>query len=75
MDKINEQMYQANIDLVDKNKLLEEDKKILMKRINRALEYIKEAYELDEINVGNIYHEAYGDIEKILKGRYVENGN
>lgn len=68
MDKINEQMYQANIDLVDKNKLLEEDKKILIKRINRALEYIEEAYELDEINVGNIYHEAYGDLEKILKG-------
>lgn len=40
----------------------------LEERINKAIEYIEEAYKEDEINVGNIYHEAYRDIEKILKG-------
>lgn len=80
MDRINEQLYQANIELVDRNKLLEEDKKILIKRINRALKYIEEhsdeprtcVYGLPKFKVFN------GDIEElanILKGRYVEDGD
>ena len=42
MEKINEQMYQANIDLVDKNKLLEKDIKNMQKKFDEAVEYLKE---------------------------------
>ena len=42
MEKINEQMYQANIDLVDKNKLLEKDIKNMQKKFDEAIEYLKE---------------------------------
>lgn len=41
MERINERMYQANIELVDRNKLLEEDKKLLQKKINKAIELIE----------------------------------
>ena len=65
MGQINDRLYQANIDLVDKNTLLEEDKAILQKRIKRAIDYI----ELIQ------YNESYGVKEKdylqlldILKG-------
>ena len=42
MEKINKQMYQANIDLVDKNKLLEKDIKNMQKKFDEAVEYLKE---------------------------------
>lgn len=66
MDKINEQMYKANIELVDKNRILEEDKKILTKRINKALEYIEQLpfKDLAPIEIKVVY--------KILQGRYVD---
>ena len=67
-DKIDQRLVDANTELVDRNKLLEEDKRILQNRINEAIKYIEEAYKEDEINVGTIYHEVYRDIEKILKG-------
>lgn len=41
MDKINENLYQANIELVDRNKLLEKDVSILQNRIDKAIEYIE----------------------------------
>lgn len=65
MDKINEQMYQANIELVDKNKLLEEDKKILTKRMNRALNFIVE----NELERKYRYAR---NLKAILEGRYIE---
>ena len=73
MDKINEQLYEANIELVDRNKLLEEDVKKLERRINNALEYIEAAFKEDEINVGNIYHSVYDALYILLKGE--EYGN
>lgn len=83
MDKINEQMYQANIDLVDKNRLLEEDKKILQKRINRAIEYMEEATNSDSFTVlpsgktTDIEYciVAFEDLLNILQGKYVEKGD
>ncbi len=42
MDRINENLYQANIELVDRNKLLEKDVSILQKRIDRAIEIIEQ---------------------------------
>ena len=67
MDKINEQLYRANIDLVDRNKLLEEDKKILMKRINNVTEYI------ETLNEYRINKKAKKNILEMLQGRYLKN--
>lgn len=39
-NKINENIYNANIRLVDKNKELYTDNKILRKKINQAIEFI-----------------------------------
>ena len=71
MEKINEHLYQANIELVDKNKLLEQDKKILTKRINKAIEYIKENEIYPESSENN-YVESTA-LLNILKGRYFKN--
>lgn len=61
--EINERMYQANIDLVDRNKLLEEDKRILQKRIDKAIELIRLNICGGSINNAN-------DVLKVLKGEY-----
>lgn len=66
MDKINEQMYQSNIYLVDKNRWLEEDKKILLKRMKLAIELLEE-YKTKE------NEELCNTIIKVLKGRYFKN--
>lgn len=71
MDKINEQIYQANIELVDKNKLLEEDKKILIKRINKALELLDDIIFYNEYIT--IHSKLIKDTKEILRGRYVIN--
>ena len=51
MDKMNEKLYRANIDLVDKNTLLEEDIKILKRRIQHAIEYIENTKEQYNNNI------------------------
>lgn len=66
MDKINEQMYQSNIYLVDKNRWLEEDKKRLLKRMKLAIELLEE-YKTKE------NEELCNTIIKVLKGRYYKN--
>lgn len=74
MDRINENLYQANIELVDRNKLLEKDVSILQKRIERTIEYI-------ENNIGKsnnhlyfeVLDEEIEDFLNILKGE--ENGD
>lgn len=78
MDKINEQMYQANIELVDRNRLLEEDKKILQKRLNKAVEYTEKKISIAEqkfVSIPNklIDVSVLEDILDILQGRYVDN--
>ena len=37
-------------------------------KINKAIEYIEEAFKEDELNEGNIYHSVYDDLFKILRG-------
>ena len=73
--EINERMYQANIDLVDRNKLLEEDKKILQKRIEKATEYIDQLLE-NVISLGveeeRREYKRFEHTKEILQGRYVE---
>lgn len=65
MEKINERIYQANIDLVDRNRLLEEDKKILQKRMNDAIEILND----NTIEAGKACRISID----ILKGRYIKN--
>lgn len=66
LESINKRIYQANIDLVDKNKLLEEDKRILQKRINNAVEFIKETkgYYFDGVDI---------ELIDMLKGKVIVN--
>lgn len=72
MDKINERIYQANIELVDRNKLLEKDVSILQKRIERVLEYIEDVLEYEGKEYTNVIKET---LKKILKGEdYGDNG-
>ena len=41
MEMMNRKIVEANIALQDKNNLLEEDKRILQSRIDKAIEYIE----------------------------------
>ena len=64
MERINERLYQANIDLVDRNRLLEEDKTILTKRIQDAIEILND----NTIEAGKACRISID----ILKGRYMK---
>lgn len=63
---MDERLYRANIDLVDKNTILEEDKKILSKRINNAINYIKNTKE-------NYNNEIDKELIDILEGKVIVN--
>lgn len=67
MERINEQLYQANIDLVDKNKALEVSLKILEKRIDNAIEYIDQLLEHIIVEYNGEY-KRFENTKKILKG-------
>ena len=83
INKINENLYQANIDLVDKNKKLENEIEKLkqrleveidisdgmLKTIDRAIEYIKEYGDIENIFIPtNISYKASIELLEILKG-------
>ena len=72
MDKINERMYQANIELVDRNKLLEKDVSILQKRIDTAIEYINNHQLVFETSskkqIEDWFDMFYKQLLEILKG-------
>lgn len=83
INKINESLYQANIDLVDKNKKLENEIEKLkqrleveidisdgmLKTIDRAIEYIKEYGDIENIFIPtNISYKASIELLEILKG-------
>lgn len=83
INKINENLYQANIDLVDKNKKLESEIEKLkqrleveidisdgmLKTIDRAIEYIKEYGDIENIFIPtNISYKASIELLEILKG-------
>lgn len=71
MDKINERMYQANIELVDRNKLLEKDVSILQKRIDKAIEILNSRDNYTDSDFESM--EFQRDIISVLKGE--ENGD
>lgn len=58
-DKINNNLYEANIKLVDENKYLKSDNEILVNKMNE----IKELLQNDIITV-----EILDDIKKIIEG-------
>ena len=58
-DKINNNLYEANIKLVDENKYLKADNEILVNKMNE----IKELLQNDIITV-----EILDDIKKIIEG-------
>ena len=69
MDSINEKIYNANIQLQDENKVLKQDKKILQKRLDTAIEYMEANAKLsveDNIEIINFYK----SLLKILKEEY-----
>ena len=62
---MNEKLYKANIGLVDENKVLKDDKKILERRIEKAVEYIN----YNQFNGNNKIICINGnDLLEILKG-------
>lgn len=77
MDSINEKIYNANIQLQDENKVLKQDKKILQKRMNNAIEYIEYIInQFEQVNDKELITNRMVDInyikelKKILKGEY-----
>lgn len=76
MDKINERMYQANIELVDRNKLLEEDLKKAQKRIDKAIEIYENKDKIEYKKKRFIEDKYTSDLMyEILKGEeYGDNG-
>lgn len=63
MDSINEKIFNANIQLQDENKVLKQDKKILQKRMDNAIEVLND----NSIEVNTACRMAV----RILKGEYV----
>lgn len=70
---MNEKLYKANVQLVDDNRVLKEDKKILQRRLDKAIEYIKDNADygiqekccMDDLNYNNC-----DELLEILKGEY-----
>ncbi len=68
-------IIKANIELLDENKALKEDKEILKRRIEKAIEYIEKNINENEAKFYGIpdYKVFKGNIEQvleILKGEY-----
>ena len=63
MDAINQKIYNANIQLQDENKVLKQDKKILQKRLENTIEFIKQTkgHYLDGVDI---------ELIDMLKGKY-----
>lgn len=70
MDKINEQIYNANVELVDRNRILDADNKMMQRRMNKIIEYIEKIYSykenvithtFDKDNIRELYEIAKGE--------------
>lgn len=71
--RINSRIIEANVKLQDENKLLQEDKEILQRRIDKAIECLDCFYELDlDIDNGEALDLKIDKMKAILKGEYVE---
>ena len=81
-EKINTNLYNANIKLQDENEMLKRDNEILQRRIDKAIEYINtntlysEDYDYDDED-NLVWNGAYDyketeDLLNILTGEYYE---
>ena len=74
VEKMNNQILKANLKLLDENKVLKEDKEILKRRIDKAIEYL-ESYNRDfkhcKFGEAPISMRELGDLLDILKGDYI----
>ena len=73
--RVRNNIIKANIELLDENKALKEDKEILKRRIEKAIEYIEKNINENEAKFYGIpdYKVFKGNIEQvleILKGEY-----
>lgn len=71
--RVRNNIIKANIELLDENKALKEDKEILQRRIERAIEYIEESYNetVEGIEgVAKFFSKRNETLLKILKGEY-----
>ena len=62
--RVRNNIIKANIELLDENKALKEDKEILKRRIDKAIEYIDRR----DIEWGS---EEHNKLLNILKGEYI----
>lgn len=72
---MNKHIVEANVKLQDENKLLKEDKEILKRRIEKAIEYAEESYNetVEGIEVvAKFFSKRNETLLKILKGEYVK---
>ena len=73
IENINNRIIDANVKLQDENKLLKEDKEILKRRIDKAIEYLDYFYELDlDIDNGEALDLKIDKMKAILKGEYIK---
>lgn len=67
---MNKHIVEANVKLQDENKLLKEDKEILKRRMDRAIEYIEKWQSFQHTNGST--HEELRNLKGILKGEYIK---
>ena len=67
---MNKKIVEANVKLQDENKILKEDKEILQRRIERAIEYIEKWQSFQHTN--GTTHEELRNLKGILKGEYIK---
>lgn len=67
---MNKHIVEANVKLQDENKLLKEDKEILQRRIEKAIEYIEKWQNFQHTNGST--HEELRNLKGILKGEYIK---
>lgn len=64
-DTIDEKLYKANIELVDKNKYLEAENKILSGKLEKIEKYVKKVKK--SIDRNNVIYGYMNDIEYLIK--------
>lgn len=75
---MNEKLYKANVELVDENRILKEDKKALQRRIDKAIEYVKTLQfnfdfekDIKKFAFDFLYTNQGKKLLEILKGEYI----
>lgn len=64
-DTVDEKLYKANVELVDKNKYLEAENKILSGKLEKIEKYVKKVKK--SIDRNNVIYGYMNDIEYLIK--------